>query len=92
MYCPDWFPVEKDPAGIPLEDRIDFCAFTLCPAEEGVRVDVDLVIGEEKIPADAFTGLLLKKETENPDHGKKELRELEITENGVYGFEDSPLS
>ena len=61
--------------------------FTLSPVEESTRVDVDILIGKEKTSADTFKGLMLKKEVKNPDTGKMELRELEITENGVYDFE-----
>ena len=86
---PDWFTVDEDSDedDTPLEDRIDFYVFTLSPVEESTRVDVDILIGKEKTSADTFKGLMLKKEVKNPDTGKMELRELEITENGVYDFE-----
>ena len=86
---PDWFSVneDSDEDDTPLEDRIDFYVFTLCPVEESIRVNVDILIEKDKAPASAFTGLILKKEVKNPDNGKMELRELEITENGVYDFE-----
>ena len=87
--APDWFTVEEDPDtdNTSLENRIDFYVFTLCPVEDSIRVDVDILIGEEKTPADAFKGLILKKEVKNPDTGKMETQELEITENGVYDIE-----
>lgn len=86
---PDWFTVEEDSEedDTPLRDRIDFYVFTLCPTEDGIQVDVDILIEKDKTPADAFTGLILEKEVKNPNTGKIELRELEITENGVYDFE-----
>ena len=86
---PDWFTVDEDSDKdyTPLEDRIDFYIFTLCPVEESIRVDVDILIEKDKTPANAFKGLILEKEVKNPDNGKIELRELEITENGVYDFE-----
>ena len=86
---PDWFTVDEDSdkGYTPLEDRIDFYVFTLCPTEDSIQVDVDILIEKDKTPGNAFTGLILEKEVKNPDNGKMELRELELAENGVYDFE-----
>ncbi len=86
---PDWFSVneDSDEDGAPLEDRIDFYVFTLCPTENGIQVDVDILIDEEKTSADAFIGLILEKEVKNPDTGKMDIREHKIAEKGVYDFE-----
>ena len=86
---PDWFTVDEDPdtRSIPLEDRISFYVFTLCPTEGEIQVNVEILIGGEKTPADAFAGLVLKKVVRNPDTGETEILELEITENGGYTLE-----
>ena len=49
---PDWFS--------PDETEIDFFVFTLVPAENGAEVRVEALKGDEKNPADAFSGVTLR--------------------------------
>ena len=79
---PDWFTVEDDTNvdTLPLEDRIDFYVFTLCPKERNMQVLVEILIGKDKTPADALTGVTLKVDEQ----------EQEITQNGIYEIKNSP--
>ena len=61
---PDWFPVAK----------IDYYVFTLGLEDGGARVTVAAQTGEEKVPANFFSGVTLMRNSGS----------LEITENGVY--------
>ena len=63
----EWFPLEDGA-------EIDFFVFTLAPAENSAEVRVEALIGEEKTPAEVFTGIALFLENQ----------EINVTENGVY--------
>lgn len=65
---PAWFAPDL------TEKQIDNYIFTFASEGEGFRVTAEAQTGEEKIPAEAFTGVTLIKKT----------GELELTENGVY--------
>ena len=51
---PDWFTFDK------RIQTVDYYVFTLAPADGEVLVDVSAVIENEKTPADAFNGIVLK--------------------------------
>ena len=79
-FNPDFAALEIDlsaitPEWFSLDDaEIDFFVFTLALAEDGVEVRVEAMKGDEKTPADAFSGVTLLLGDQ----------EINLTENGVY--------
>ena len=68
---PDWFALD------PEAGKISFFVFTLDPGAEGVLMEVNAVLDDQKIPAVTLSGITLRL-------GKAE---VSVTENGMYPVE-----